>query len=81
MVAHCGVAGYGLHDANLSGSHMVGEVLVVGRGSGQGKEDSVAEEGNTVLHTDHHLLPHPLGNQVVTQDDHSRASNKPEGEE
>ena len=80
MVANCGVAGYGLHDANLSGPHMVREVLVVGRGSGEGEEERVAEEGDTVLHAHHHLLSHPLSYQVVSQDDHSRASNKPEGE-
>ena len=52
MVTHGGVAGDGLHDANLGGPHVVGEVLVVGGGSGEGQEEGVADEGDTVLHTD-----------------------------
>ena len=80
MVADRCVAGDGLHDADLGGAHVVGEVLVVGGGSGQREEDGVAEEGDAVLHADHHLLPDPLGDQIVAEDDHGGSGNEPESE-
>ena len=38
-------------------------------------------EGDTVLHADDHLLPDPLGDQVVAEEDHGGASYEPDGEE
>ena len=78
VVAHRGVTGDGLHDPNLSGSHVVGKVLVVGVGSGQEQEDCMTQEGDAMLHTHHHLLPHPLGDQVVAEDDDGRPNDEPD---
>ena len=81
VVADGGVAGDGLHDPDLRGPHVVGEVLVVGAGSGQKQEHRVTKEGDAVLHADHHLLPHPLGDQVVAQHDDGRAHDEPDREQ
>ena len=54
------VCGAHLHDADLCGAHVIGEVLVVGGGPGEDEEDGVAEQRHAVLHPHHHLLPHPL---------------------
>ena len=81
VVAHGGVAGDGLHDPDLSCSHVEGEVLVVGRGAGEDQEDGVAQQTDAVLHTHDHLLPHPLGYQVVAQDDHDGPRYEPDREE
>ena len=60
---------------------MVGEVLVVRRWSGKDEEHCMTHQSDTVLHTAHHLLPYPLGYQVVTEDNDGGTSDKPEGVE
>ena len=48
---------------------------------GEDEEDGVADQSHAVLHADYHLLPHPLGHQIVAQQDHHWPGNEPDGEE
>lgn len=41
----------------------------------------MTQEGDTVLHADNDLLPDPLGDQAVAEEDHGGARHKPDGKE
>ena len=60
---------------------MVGEILVVRGWPRENEEDCMTHQSHAVLHPAHHLLPHPLGYQVVPQHDDGRTSHKPQGVE
>ena len=45
------------------------------------EEGRVTHEGHAVLHADDDLLPDPLGDQTVAEEDHGGASNEPHGKE
>ena len=97
VVADGGVAGDCLHDSYLCRPHVEREVLVVSGRSARAscsqsadcvsslpceqEEDGVSQESHAVLHTDYHLLPHPLGYQVVAEHDHHGPGHEPDGEE
>ena len=41
----------------------------------------MTHEGNAVLHADNDLLPDPLSNQAVAEENHGGARHEPDGEE
>jgi hypothetical protein len=56
-------------------------VHLVASSPGEDEKDGVSQEGDAVLHAADHLLPHPLGDIYVANQDHHWTRDEPQGVE